>query len=138
MLENLFSMHTPTRTFDLKGIATRVAKPSREDQDASAVLWDSEWIKFSNIVLVHPHSKRIISDALANDTAFLAKSGIMDYSALLGVSDEQRYLILGLIDVLGSFNLAKMVEYRAKATLRSADTVTVLPVRMPPVLSASF
>jgi hypothetical protein len=53
----------------------------------------------------------------------------MDYSALLGISEEEHALVLGIIDVLGSFNLAKLIEHRAKSALKggSSESVTILP-----------
>lgn len=38
-MENLFATHRPTRTYDLKGIATRVAKVADKGVKAE-VLWD--------------------------------------------------------------------------------------------------
>lgn len=73
---------------------------------------------------------QIITDAIANDVAFLARAGIQDYSALLGVSDEEHTLNLGVIDVLSTYTFAKALEHKAKMTLRPSTEVTVMPVRI--------
>jgi 1-phosphatidylinositol-3-phosphate 5-kinase len=51
----------------------------------------------------------------------------MDYSLLLGLCEDTATLVVGIVDVLGHYGLAKLVEHRAKATLRAGKETTVLP-----------
>ncbi|KAG0147949.1 hypothetical protein CROQUDRAFT_42132 [Cronartium quercuum f. sp. fusiforme G11] len=131
LMENLFHGQTITRKFDLKGITTRVAKvkPSSENGTTG---WDADWIEGSlrTLLLIHPHSKHVIASAIENDTKFLAENNVMDYSLLVGVDDVRKELVVGMIDVIGTFNLAKMLESRGKMVLKSSDKkgeVTILP-----------
>jgi hypothetical protein len=41
-----------------------------------------------NRLLIYAHSKTLLRDALLNDTNFLATSGNIDYSLLVGVDGE--------------------------------------------------
>jgi len=43
------------------------------------------------------HSKRIMRGALWNDSKFLAKLNIMDYSLLVAVDSENNDLIVGIV-----------------------------------------
>lgn len=43
------------------------------------------------------HSKRIMRGALWNDSKFLAKLDIMDYSLLVAVDSENNDLIVGIV-----------------------------------------
>jgi 1-phosphatidylinositol-3-phosphate 5-kinase len=70
-------------------------------------------------MLVPPHSKVVLSEAVRNDCNFLSKNNIMDYSyvqssvpvshyfimfcrLLLGVDEEQKRIICGLVDTIGA------------------------------------
>ena len=43
------------------------------------------------------HSKRVLRHSLWNDTLFLAKMNVMDYSLVIGIDEEHRELVLGII-----------------------------------------
>lgn len=47
--------------------------------------------------MVHAQSKAIIDQALQNDTAFLSECNIMDYSLLVGIDDEKKEMIVGIV-----------------------------------------
>lgn len=78
-------------------------------------------------MLVRPHSKAILREAIKNDSNFLAQSNIMDYSLLLGVNEEKRQIACGLVDTIGSYTFAKTLEYKAKHGLKAGKDVTVVP-----------
>lgn len=88
VMENLFYQHKISRTFDLKGIQGRKvkAKPKdREKEDPNAppkTLFDGEWIEGQQraLLLLQPHAKRVLQEAVQADADFLARSNIMDYS----------------------------------------------------------
>ena len=129
--ENLFYDRNISKTFDLKGIQGRKVKPHRS---TSKTLFDGEWIEglFSVLLyvfrfwgkadffiyffflaglgqqrepmLVQPHSKIILRDGIKNDTEFLSRSNIMDYSYVLLVpfSMKLRLVLFILVCCLGS------------------------------------
>ncbi|KAM0747524.1 SAICAR synthase-like protein, partial [Meredithblackwellia eburnea MCA 4105] len=138
VMEHLFHSQTITRQFDLKGIASRVAKPkstaSSKDNASKETLWDADWLSGSlqSRLLIYSHSKTLLRDALLNDSQFLAKCGNIDYSLLVGVNDTTHELVVGLIDIISVFNLAKMLENAGKTALKKAtasepESVTVIP-----------
>lgn len=47
--------------------------------------------------MVHAQSKAIIEQALHNDTQFLSECNIMDYSLLVGIDDEKKEMIVGIV-----------------------------------------
>ncbi|KAL8277105.1 hypothetical protein RQP46_010533 [Phenoliferia psychrophenolica] len=141
VMEHLFHSQTITRQFDLKGVAGRVAKSKTAGKEADGkesqsqqTLWDGDWLAGSlqSRLLIYSHSKTLLRDALLNDSTFLAKCGNIDYSLLVGVNDTTHELVVGLIDIISVFNLAKMLENAGKTALKKAtqadaDSVTVLP-----------
>lgn len=72
-----------------------------------------------SLMLVPPHSKLVLREAIQNDSDFLSKSNIMDYSSvcvvlsqhctwliilyrlLLGVDEERKQIACGLVDTIG-------------------------------------
>ena len=46
---------------------------------------------------IRPHSKTVLTLAITNDTQFLSSHLIMDYSLLVGIDDQKKELVLGII-----------------------------------------
>ncbi|KAG0266133.1 hypothetical protein BG011_003120 [Mortierella polycephala] len=131
VMENLFFDQRITKTFDLKGIQDRHAgsKPMPPG-GGSTTLWDGDFIegRYDSLLQIHTHSKKIIRESLLNDTEFLAGANIMDYSLLVGVDEERKELVVGIVDFIGAYTWSKRIESKGKTTLRGAkDNVTVLP-----------
>ena len=83
VMENLFYDQNISKTFDLKGIQGRKVKPSSQiGPGTTKTLFDNEWIEGQQktLMLVRPHSKKVLEEAIRSDAEFLAKSNIMDYS----------------------------------------------------------
>ena len=47
--------------------------------------------------MTYGHSKTIIRESIRNDTRFLAESNVMDYSLLVGVDDQNKELVVGIV-----------------------------------------
>ncbi|KAG8696818.1 hypothetical protein FRC08_006919 [Ceratobasidium sp. 394] len=126
VMENLMFGRNIAQTFDLKGIKGRRVKPGGKGK--SSTQFDGEWIEGASraLLLVKPHSKLILQEAVKYDAEFLAKSNIMDYSLLLGVDQEHSEIACGLVDTIGSYTFAKTLENKAKTNLQSRE-VTVVP-----------
>lgn len=151
VMENLFHNQSISKTFDLKGIeGRRVAKTKDGVQEVKlgTTMFDADWLEGmqKGLVLLQPHAKRILLDAISLDTRFLSSQSIMDYSLLLGVDTrsslltslnisedkveqerENGLLIVGLVDAIGSFNLFKTIESRGKMVMNRGGDVTVIP-----------
>ncbi|KAH9475049.1 1-phosphatidylinositol 3-phosphate 5-kinase FAB1 [Psilocybe cubensis] len=126
VMENLFFDKKISKTFDLKGIQGRKV---RSHGDTTKTLFDGEWIEGQQrtLTLVRPHSKLVLHEAIKHDAEFLSKSNIMDYSLLLGIDEEKKEIVCGLVDTIGSYTFAKTLEYKAKQGLQSGKEVTVMP-----------
>ncbi|KAF8884690.1 hypothetical protein BD779DRAFT_1536424 [Infundibulicybe gibba] len=130
VMENLFYERSIVKTFDLKGIQGRKVKASTSSAAQNPrTLFDGEWIEGQQrtLMLVRPHSKCVLREAIKNDAEFLSKSNIMDYSLLLGVDEEHKQIVCGLVDTIGSYTFAKTLEYKAKQGLNSGKATTVIP-----------
>ncbi|KAI8052192.1 hypothetical protein BDF22DRAFT_744416 [Syncephalis plumigaleata] len=129
VMEHLFYRQKITRKFDLKGIPERYVDLHKS---SSETLWDGDWVEgsYRSVLMTHAHSKTIIRESIRNDTRFLAESNVMDYSLLVGVDDQNKELVVGIVDFIGTYNWYKRIESRGKSTLRltgNSHSVTVVP-----------
>ncbi|CAG8467606.1 2144_t:CDS:10 [Racocetra fulgida] len=125
VMEQLFFEKAITRKFDLKGIQERHTKEQLED----ATLWDGDWVdgRYKSKFLTYSYGKKLLREAIANDTQFLCEANIMDYSLLLGIDDTKKEMIAGIVDFIGEYTLYKKIESRGKTLGRNAKEVTVIP-----------
>ncbi|KAJ3208381.1 hypothetical protein HDU67_006776 [Dinochytrium kinnereticum] len=132
VMDHLFANVKMSRKFDLKGVSDRHSVSKRTSSsgsnDDAEVGWDGDWVdgRYRSLLMLHGHSKKIIQDSIKNDTMFLASANVMDYSLLVGVNDEKKELIVGIVDFIGPYTWYKRIENRGKTTLRGREC-TVLP-----------
>lgn len=71
-------------------------------------------------MLLYSHSKSLLTQAIRNDTEFLSSHGLIDYSLLVGIDEKKQELVVGVIDALSVYNLAKLLESKGKVRARSS------------------
>lgn len=59
---------------------------------------------------VREHSKKFLQASIWNDTLFLFKMNVMDYSLLVGINEEGQEIRVGIVDYLRSFTWDKKLE----------------------------
>lgn len=110
VMENLFYKRKMTRIFDLKGSMRNrhVQQTGREDE----VLLDENMVEYiyESPLFVREHSKKFLRTSLYNDTLFLAKMNVMDYSLVIGIDEEENQLVVGIIDFIRTFTWDKKLE----------------------------
>jgi len=113
VMENLFYQRDVERIYDLKGsVRNRYVDPERE----GAVLLDENLLElmFTAPLTVSTEAKMRLSWAIYNDARFLASQYLLDYSLLVGVDRSNGALVVGIIDFLTSWNVAKRAEFAVK------------------------
>ncbi|KAI9270494.1 hypothetical protein BDA99DRAFT_557319 [Phascolomyces articulosus] len=100
VMENLFYQRKVKKIFDLKGSMRNRHVQSTGKQDE--VLLDEN--------LVESHSKEILRSSLHNDTLFLSKWNVMDYSLLVGIDEDRQELVVGIVDFIRTFTWDKKLE----------------------------
>ncbi|KAM1520668.1 hypothetical protein ACFX10_011018 [Malus domestica] len=116
VMENLFFKRNISRVYDLKG-STR----SRYNSDTTGedkVLLDMNLLESlrTQPMFLGSKAKRSLERAIWNDTSFLASVDVMDYSLLVGVDDERKELVLGIIDFMRQYTWDKHLETWVKAS----------------------
>ncbi|XP_068661240.1 putative 1-phosphatidylinositol-3-phosphate 5-kinase FAB1C [Aristolochia californica] len=116
VMENLFFQRSISRVYDLKGSAR-----SRYNSDTTGgnnVLLDLNLLEAlrTNPMFLRSKAKRTLERAVWNDTSFLASIDVMDYSLLVGVDEERKELVLGIIDFMRQYTWDKHLETWVKAS----------------------
>ena len=97
VMENLFYDRQLTRRFDLKGSMRNRKIESTGEKDE--VLLDENLVEtiFESPLFVREHSKKLLKASVYNDTLFLSKQNVMDYSLMAGIDDQRREMVVGII-----------------------------------------
>ncbi|XVF02830.1 hypothetical protein REPUB_Repub04eG0208000 [Reevesia pubescens] len=116
VMENLFFGRSISRVYDLKGSARSRYNP--DSSGTNKVLLDINLLETlrTEPIFLGSKAKRSLERAIWNDTSFLASVAVVDYSLLVGVDEERKELVLGIIDFMRQYTWDKHVETWAKAS----------------------
>lgn len=110
IMENLFYDNKPSRIFDLKGSMRNrhVEQTGKENE----VLLDENMVEYiyESPIHVREYDKKLLRASLWNDTLFLAKMNVMDYSLVVGINNDNLVLTVGIIDFIRTFTWDKKLE----------------------------
>ncbi|KAI8808698.1 hypothetical protein BJ742DRAFT_747937 [Cladochytrium replicatum] len=116
VMENLFFNRKISRIFDLKGSMRNRHIQSTGKQNE--VLLDENLVEFiyDSPLFIREHAKRVLQASVWNDTLFLSRHDIMDYSLVVGIDEEHRELVIGIVDFIRTFSWDKKLESWVKET----------------------
>lgn len=110
LMENLFYDRVPTRIFDLKGsMRNRKVQSTGERNE---VLLDENMVDFiyETPLFAREHSKKLLSQSVWNDTLFLGRQNVMDYSLMIAIDENRQELVVGIIDCIRTYTWDKKLE----------------------------
>ncbi|EGX89349.1 1-phosphatidylinositol-3-phosphate 5-kinase (Fab1) [Cordyceps militaris CM01] len=110
LMENLFYDRSPTRIFDLKGSMRNRKIHSTGEQNE--VLLDENMVEYiyESPLFAREHSKKLLRASVWNDTLFLARQDVMDYSLMIAVDEARKELVVGIIDCIRTYTWDKKLE----------------------------
>lgn len=110
IMENLFYNKKPDRIFDLKGSMRN--RHVEQTGKANEVLLDENMVEYiyESPVFIKENDKRLLRASLWNDTLFLEKMNVMDYSLVVGIDSGNNELVVGIIDCIRTFTWDKKLE----------------------------
>lgn len=91
------SLSQELQIFDLKGSMRNRKIQSTGKQDE--VLLDENMVEFiyESPLFVREHSKKLLRSSVWNDTLFLARQNVMDYSLMIAVDESRKELVVGIV-----------------------------------------
>ncbi|KAF9970864.1 1-phosphatidylinositol-3-phosphate 5-kinase [Actinomortierella ambigua] len=129
IMENLFYDRKNLQVYDLKGSRrNRFVQPTGKENE---VFLDENFIQFmsESPFFIREHAKMQLSESLANDSLFLQRFNIMDYSLLVAIDDEKQELIVGIVDFIRPFTWDKKLESWVKDAVGSKEPTIVSPAQ---------
>lgn len=124
VMENLFYERNPNRRFDLKGSMRNRKIESTGQPDE--VLLDENLVEtiFESPLFVREHARKLLQASVWNDTMWLCKQNVMDYSLMAGFDDERKELVIGIIDCIRTYTWDKKLESWIKDRGKNKPTIT--------------
>lgn len=76
------------------------------------VLLDENMVEYiyESPIFVREYDKKLLRASVWNDTLFLSKMNVMDYSLVIGIDNNNHKLIVGIIDCIRTFTWDKKLE----------------------------
>jgi len=110
VMENLFYDRNPTRIFDLKGSMRN--RKIQSTGERNEVLLDENMVEFiyESPLFAREHSKKLLRASVWNDTLFLARQNVMDYSLMIAIDENRKELVVGIIDCIRTYTWDKKLE----------------------------
>lgn len=65
-----------------------------------------------SLTCVIQHSKKLLRAAIFNDTLFLQRNDVMDYSLMVAVDEARKELVVGIIDVVRTYTWVCLHSYQ--------------------------
>lgn len=134
IMENLFYNKKTTRIFDLKGSMRN--RHVEQTGKANEVLLDENMVEYiyESPIYVREYDKKLLRASLWNDTLFLAKMNVMDYSLVIGINNDDYTLTVGIIDFIRTFTWDKKLEswVKEKGLVGGGTTVMKQPTVVTP------
>ena len=124
VMENLFYDRTPNRRFDLKGSMRNRKVESTGQPDE--VLLDENLVDtiFEKPLFVREHARKLLQASVWNDTLWLCRQNVMDYSLMAGFDDERKEIVVGIIDCIRTYTWDKKLESWIKDRGKNKPTIT--------------
>ncbi|KAM0821117.1 hypothetical protein ACQ4PT_063522 [Festuca glaucescens] len=117
VMENLLFGRNILRRYDLKGaLFSRYVADSKNPE---SVLLDQNFIEDMRTmpIYIEGKTKNLMERAIWNDTSFLCRMNVMDYSLFVGVDKQKKELVFGIIDYLRQYTWDKQLESWVKTSL---------------------
>lgn len=129
VMENLFYGQDSLRLFDLKGSMRN--RKAAETGKANEVLLDENMVEYihEHPLFVREHTKKMLRTSLYNDSLFLTKMNVMDYSLVIGINEQTRTVYAGLVDFVRTYTWDKKIEswVKGRTTTRVKEPTVISP-----------
>jgi len=105
----------------------------------SGTLLDGDFLEFTigRPMPMNDRAKAVFHMSILNDTLFLSIINVLDYSILVGVDEERKELVVGIIDFMRQYDILKQMERVGKSLpmVVGSEAPTII---QPPLYKARF
>ena len=113
--------------------------PSIVPEKGPTTLLDGDFLEFTNgrPMPMTDRGNAVFQMSILNDTLFLSIINVLDYSILVGVDEENRELVVGIIDFMRQYDILKQME-RVCKSLPMVVVSEAPTIIQPPLYKARF
>lgn len=108
-------------------------------QSGSRTLLDGDFLEFTagRPMPMNDRAKAVFHMSILNDTLFLSIINVLDYSILVGIDEEKKELVVGIIDFMRQYDILKQMERVGKSLpmVVGSEAPTII---QPPLYKARF
>jgi 1-phosphatidylinositol-5-phosphate 4-kinase len=97
VMRNVFGKYNIHKKYDLKGSTVQRQASEKEKSKELPTYKDNDFIEEKNKLFIPAEVKKQLVEILKNDTEFLTKLHLMDYSLLVGKFIKYKYIYLCVI-----------------------------------------
>ena len=107
------------------------ASSSTSTKNGSSVLLDQNFMEYTSgfPLPLTRRAKGFLRRCIANDTSFLAKCNVMDYSMLVLIDETTKQVSVGIIDYMRTYDFVKLLESHGKRIAAKHMPTIVAPPR---------
>lgn len=105
LMENIFPSRSEYRIFDLKGC--NYGRAMNGETGGERNLLD---MLHGGAMYLRADARHRLLDAISRDTEFLMEQGIIDYSLLLGINEDKKELVCGIVDYCRDYGTIEKLE----------------------------
>ncbi|KAI9189124.1 Mitochondrial distribution and morphology protein 12 [Blastocladiella emersonii ATCC 22665] len=100
------------------GVGAAPSAGAPPPQPPLQVLLDGNFIEMTHMapLFTREYSRKVLATSIYNDTLFLSKLNIMDYSLLVGIDETNQELVVGIVDFIRTYTWDKKLESWVKET----------------------
>eukprot|EP00977_Amphora_coffeiformis_P018268 scaffold6351_cov166-Amphora_coffeaeformis.AAC.2 len=113
--------------------------PPVAPEKGPTTLLDGDFLEFTNgrPMPMTDRGNAVFQMSILNDTLFLSIINVLDYSILVGVDEENRELVVGIIDFMRQYDILKQMERVGKSLpmVVGSEAPTII---QPPLYKARF
>ena len=113
--------------------------PRASYKKESGTLLDGDFLEFTagRPMPMNDRAKAVFHMSILNDTLFLSIINVLDYSILVGVDEERKELVVGIIDFMRQYDILKQMERVGKSLpmVVGSEAPTII---QPPLYKARF
>jgi 1-phosphatidylinositol-3-phosphate 5-kinase len=159
VMQNIFYNKNITKTFDLKGslrgrfaalIQQKYGKNTENQTQGSESAstkakrpsengTEGDFLEFTagRPMQMNDRAQAVFHMSILNDTLFLSIINVLDYSILVGIDEEKKELVVGIIDFMRQYDILKQMERVGKSLpmVVGSEAPTII---QPPLYKARF
>jgi 1-phosphatidylinositol-3-phosphate 5-kinase len=107
---------------------------------ANVTLLDGDFLEYTGgaPMPLNDRANAVFHMSILNDTLFLTLINVLDYSILVGIDEERKELVVGIIDFMRQYDILKQMERVGKSIPSVVAGVEAPTIIQPPLYKDRF